>query len=579
MSGIRHESAASRFSHLVHAIPGLVQWILFGYLSVLVILLFLHPSSIQVVTYHAPPPLLTAALGAAFVALAAGLTGRSSPVLRNISLAAVLLGIYLTARVFPLGDYTTWRAVAQTDCLHGSSILANLTYRVVFRLFGLAGIGYIAPAFGFLTAFVYFTVCDRLFLDSNRVDRAARRRFIGIYYLGSGFHLLFFFNYFEVSQLACPFLLLFLYHLVVYGRARQGRELLFGVRLRVLAATGCLALACLTHLQNLAFAPALLLAIVIRRGAEERLQAVAAESLASLAVGIVTALAVILGLRWIGLEIVTGHVSTATPVLFSMIWPYKVMEAANIVLLCSPIAFACPLLLLRLRRLPPGPRSSRRCLLQLVAVGGVGFFSLYGYHLGFPGDYDLMIVPSMALNLALLEIVMTDFEAGRWPGRLRWGAAVPGLVMTWAVMSGLLAPDPATGGRMLDVLRGRRAPQLTMVSRAEGHLVVSLERVPDTYDEGWVYLSLRTARPAGQGAFFGIEADLISLQSRIHSPLPGKLFHFPKHDTEAFPNVPFTVPAHIASALRGKTLDGVAVFARRNGQVVAVSNVARVTVR
>ena len=80
------------------------------------------------------------------------------------------------------------------------------------------------------------------------------------------------------------------------------------------------------------------------------------------------------------------------------------------------------------------------------------------------------------------------------------------------------------------------------------------------------------------GNVLGLEADALTASIAAIPPAPGNLFSFaPTTQPGLFPNAPFQFPAAVALALRGVSLDAVALVYDQQSQVLAVSNVARVT--
>ncbi|MBN2491538.1 MAG: S8 family serine peptidase [Planctomycetes bacterium] len=127
--------------------------------------------------------------------------------------------------------------------------------------------------------------------------------------------------------------------------------------------------------------------------------------------------------------------------------------------------------------------------------------------------------------------------------------------------------------------RDRSGLELTLSSDSPGDLRLSLAKLPATYSEGWVVYSFDTRRPLGMGRFFGLEPDLLTLQSFFQPRIEGSPFHYARTTRSVFPNTVYTFDPGIAGVLKGITLDGVAFVIDSGGTFLDVSNCARVTVK
>jgi serine protease AprX len=128
--------------------------------------------------------------------------------------------------------------------------------------------------------------------------------------------------------------------------------------------------------------------------------------------------------------------------------------------------------------------------------------------------------------------------------------------------------------------RDRSGAVLDLASPAPGRLDVTVSGQASGWVGGFTLLSLDTRRHASLGNVFGIEADAVT-QAVLSVPVgAGNVFAFSATSEQAlYPNAPFRFPAEVAAALQGRTLDAVVVFYAANGDIVDVSNVARVTVQ
>lgn len=565
----------------------------------LLIVLYLHPSRTWIARYHAPPELLALPFGAAYLILALTIgpnTGRTG---RNLLLSTTLLGLYLGLRVFPLGDYYYLARQAGTDTVFLSNPLANVFYRGIRLGFGEAALRWVVPVFGFFSAWAYFTVCDRLFLGGAGAGDARRRRLFALVYLGSGIHLAFFHGSFENTQPSTPFLLLFVLFLVRYsgGTATLRTPATRGNADLALASL-FIALASLIHGQNTFLLPAVPLAILVKHFDARRFGLMVREAGLAAAVCVGLSGIVLLGLWLAGFTLEPGHVpghqgsffvpialdDATLPALrqeygpfpvhrFGMFHLDHVIAVANALTMTSPIVFALPILIgiraARRRRWTPWPASFP---LSLLALGYLAFLWIINFHLGFPLDHDLMITLSIPLNLTLLGFLVHEFDT-RGAGRvMAWSAVVIGGGLSWGVMFVYLGPPDLTGGQCSPVT-------LEMTSRSAGKITITLKDLPPSYHQGVMIYSANTAEAVGSGRLYGLHPDALSRMFEGQAAKPGSMFRFPRHGLPLFPNVPLEVAPPPAKDRSGVTLDAVAVFTNRYGDVVGFSNVARVTVK
>ncbi len=173
--------------------------------------------------------------------------------LGNLCAATLLALVYSGVMVEQLGD-GTWYGDAMIPELFASSIFAHLILYLV-HINGL-GLDLVAPFCGFLTSLLFFSVCDYVLKDINWFGRVVGK----LCYLGSGIHLVFFFGYVEVTMIALPTLLLFMYFLLKY---MEGNE----PRLPFLLLASCfLVVSALTHGQATFLFPAIPLLVIWKNG-------------------------------------------------------------------------------------------------------------------------------------------------------------------------------------------------------------------------------------------------------------------------------------------------------------------------
>jgi hypothetical protein len=128
--------------------------------------------------------------------------------------------------------------------------------------------------------------------------------------------------------------------------------------------------------------------------------------------------------------------------------------------------------------------------------------------------------------------------------------------------------------------RDRSGMLLDLISTRPGELEVSLTRVPAGWAAGYTLLSADTRRHPSLGNVFGLEADALTLGLLGVQPGPGNVFAFTATtDPTLYPNATYRFPPPVATVLQGFTLDGVAFVLDLAGQIAAVSNVDRVTIR
>lgn len=121
---------------------------------------------------------------------------------------------------------------------------------------------------------------------------------------------------------------------------------------------------------------------------------------------------------------------------------------------------------------------------------------------------------------------------------------------------------------------------MDLVSDTPGQLDVSLANVPATgWATGYTVMSASTGRLPSVGNFLGVELDPLAFSIVAQSPSAGNVFAFTNAGGSVYPNAAFSFPPAVGAALQGLTFDATALLLDATGNVVAVSNVDRVTVQ
>lgn len=111
-----------------------------------------------------------------------------------------------------------------------------------------------------------------------------------------------------------------------------------------------------------------------------------------------------------------------------------------------------------------------------------------------------------------------------------------------------------------------------------GKLSMSLTGLPTGWAHGYTLFSLATKRPVSTGNVVGAEYDSL-LYSVLLQPLgAGNVFHFVPTGTRVYPNTAYNFAPGLVAAIKGTTLDSVAIALDRNGSLLGASNVVRYTV-
>jgi len=428
-------------------------WLLFALLGVAIAAVPFAPTQLRWLDYHAVPAApATAALVAYFVvAIAARTCPRRGLV--NCALVLLLLVAHLSVCTQPLGDANTWREWARADRAGASELLANALHRVVYRVWGHAGLDYVAPFVGALFGWVFLAFAERALVAGAR-RRAGEVRLLAAAALAlSGWQLLCCRGFVENTLLSLPFLVLGLGALMRATTARAAERALA-------AATAWLTLAASCHGVQTAMWPVLVAIVLWRRWRRGASAGVVRPLLVVAGTCAVTLAAVLGALAAAGFTIQEGHVAgggdhrhfvplqiagSAYQYDFAMFDVAHVADVGNIFLFTSALALATLLAGTSNRwRSAALAEVRRQPVLAIAGLGAASFTALYYFDLRFPYDVDLMVVMSATVGLFLLQV------AARAPRRL-WAwlrlAVLANGVLVWTLAASLLvtpeAADPA----------------------------------------------------------------------------------------------------------------------------------------
>lgn len=327
----------------------------------------------------------------------------------DIVLGFMVLLIYLTFQVQPLGDHDHWVSQAKQNTLWASELLSNFLYYSV-QANGL-DIRYIAPVFGFFVFLIYMAL-GRKFLFDGRSDGFTFIYRVGYWSIGvSG---LYFFDYIENTLLSIPFVLLYFYFslsFLVDKSSGFGTFVIAGVML---------ALACLFHGQNLFLLPSIYFilffnSVICLHDTKEVFRRLVWVS--SVFLGVMSAVFFMLSIAGFGLSmgnVVGGgdgkmfvSISSEDATIYSRYFMFSfdhLLDISRIVVQAAPtsIVFSLIFLLGGIRKL------TSKLLLDIDPVlFALGMFSccyivfafLWNFDLGFPIDLDLMVSLGVSIGL------------------------------------------------------------------------------------------------------------------------------------------------------------------------------------
>jgi hypothetical protein len=374
---------------------------------------------------------------AAFVGLAACGEGRRRGLWR-LAASACLAFVWVSYRVLSMGDGKDWRGAAEAGWLGASEPLSSLVLAGVAHTAGMLAIEWLPPVFGLVASCAWLWATDRWVATDRAHGRLAGRLVAALVWVSSGLFATFFHGFVENTQLGVSCLILGLAQVsasvapTVERRAdpRLG-PLLFG--------SAWLALAAATHLQYAGMAAVALAAAVggiAPRGWWQVARGVAAVALGSGTIVAAALASVRVAPFQMSRSNIAGGPDGRLLVPFcdaagQWFGPGLLLSADHLSLVVRALCFASPVFVV-VAVVAVATRGAlvracaQRPVLVFAGVAYVGFVSLYGFDLGWPGDLDLMVTMSASLSLlwtvGLLAVL---------PAMARWGRV--------AVLAGLAA--------------------------------------------------------------------------------------------------------------------------------------------
>lgn len=307
----------------------------------------------------------------------------------------LLLMLYMSFSVpAGVGDSRAWIRYASTKDIWTSNVLGGLIYHWAFLKH--IDLNFLPPFAGFFSALAAFFVAREL--------RLSDQRFV-FWFLVTGVHAIFFKNYVETVIWSVPFVLIYILYIIRYLRSSTRFDS------SILLAGIALGLGCLAHGSVTFLTPSLPIAIFLRGiiNGRKKFWWRILEFISSLAVSGVVVFSIINTVRFYGFHFVTtdmdggpnGKFVPIHPTLamreniffhFTMFsWPH-LTEISNIFLLMSPIvAGVAFFVLLRMFKKQITVFKIETVWLSVLVFGVIGFISLWGFDIGYPGDYDLMV--------------------------------------------------------------------------------------------------------------------------------------------------------------------------------------------
>jgi hypothetical protein len=119
--------------------------------------------------------------------------------------------------------------------------------------------------------------------------------------------------------------------------------------------------------------------------------------------------------------------------------------------------------------------------------------------------------------------------------------------------------------------RNKTGPVLDLTSTGPGNFGVSISSLPAGFARGFTVFSATTTGILGNGNWLGVELDGLVIAS---VSVPAAPFSF-TNTPGTYPNVGYTFPVGLATALSGITFDAMAFFLDASGAIIAVSNTDR----
>jgi hypothetical protein len=390
-----------------------------------VLWLVLEPGRAWCVEYHDVPDILTGACLVSGVVVIGWFGTWERRVRCNLLLTATMTALYFLAVVAPLGDYPQWVLRSAADTVGVSELFGNAVYRLAFVIGGRNAVFLVAPVFGCVTAFVFLSLCDKLFLNAADPRRDTVKKLCCLGFLAGAWHLLFFTRYVENAQTSLPGLLLSLWFLADYRRAARPRAVF------CLGATA-LAGAALFHGSCLGLLPALP-CMAWLGAAGDRPVAARWGDLAMGAVAFAATMAAAIGLLVaIGMEIDS-----------EVVWSVGSFDGtharfvANALLLASPLVLAMPFVVAT----RAGRENLQRQPVLTIFASGYGAFLVIGnFDLGFPGDYAALLSMGLLLHLFLLNGAIGLAKASNLGTAIVMACIAAGGMIAWSVIGALAVP-------------------------------------------------------------------------------------------------------------------------------------------
>lgn len=330
----------------------------------------------------------------------------------RIASAGFLFALYCTLDG-PDNQGDTWARELYYDTrndAHLSSLLAHGIYFLASFL--RIPLQFVPPLAGGLSAFVFFRILDKLFSDRTVQSFAAM-----LLYAGAVLHIVFLYDFIEVTSVSVPALMAFFYfahgYLEAKGRAYDGRRALMAATMLGLAAT--------IHGMNAFLLPLLPVMVFLRRARNREWGVAAKECAAGLVTIAVIALSSVGLLTLLNYDVVPGDIhgggddtffirffgETGGMERFTAFSYRHFLEIANIAGASFPLVWLVPFLAARRAAFAS---FSRHPFNILTAVGTLGFFAyvfLFNFDLGYARDLDLMVAMSTPLILFALPLLVT----------------------------------------------------------------------------------------------------------------------------------------------------------------------------
>jgi hypothetical protein len=320
----------------------------------------------------------------------------------DTAIALVLFASYMAREVVSgIGD-TSWEALSSDESkqLWASSYLSHLLLRLLFKYFD--GPTYLSPISGLLTMICCLAILRKLSRSVSPTTYLATRLLL----LSAGAHLVFFRGLVETPPPALPVLTAGIWSVLNYTE---------DPRRSVAPPSALLTLAVLFHGQNLIYLSAFVASVGIAGSLDKNGKWRVIRDLAKAVVASALVLALVIAITAAnGYEIVKGDSAGGgdSRILSNQIFDLDhLFQVAMIQFLAFGVVIVVvPLAIIGFRwrgEVHPFPIHP---VLSLLVLASLTFTMLWGFDLGFPRDYDLMI-GHMLVQLPLLAIVSTAAAA------------------------------------------------------------------------------------------------------------------------------------------------------------------------